>query len=189
MSLWSVLKGRSPTRVLPKGCKVFLMEIFAGAAILSSMAMSLGLEVANPVDLTMDGSDLLNSAVRTSIEKEIAEKDPYVLTFSPVCGPWGPWSHLNMSKSSATKEKIIEGARSLWYPTLKWIAKVVKERLSRGRKVLVENPWPSELWETQPFRRLLDLELFDPQTREGISAGLDFMTGEMDFCTRNQLGF
>ena len=33
------------------------MEIFAGAAILSSMAMSLGLEVANPVDLTMDGSD------------------------------------------------------------------------------------------------------------------------------------
>ena len=73
--MWSVLQGKNKGRALPKGCKVFLMEIFAGAAVLS--ALTLGLEVTNPVDIKHDGSDLLKQEVRDQIEKEIEEKDPY----------------------------------------------------------------------------------------------------------------
>ena len=120
--MWSALTGSYHKRALPKGCKVFLLEIFAGAAILSTMAMSLGLEVANPVDIALDGSNLLLSHVRDAIDKEILEKDPFAITFSPVCGPWGPWSHLNMSRSQSTCDKI-QSDRDSWYPTLRWISK------------------------------------------------------------------
>ena len=165
VSMWSTLQGKKHRTALPRGCGVFLMEIFAGCAMLTTMAVSMGLEAAAPVDLELDGSDLLKSSVRARLEAEIDAVDPYVLTFSPVCGPWGPWSHLNMSKSEKTKEKILN-ARDDWYPTLQWIAKIVKKRLKRGRKVLVENPWTSELWNTPSFRRLLQEEHFDAETLE-----------------------
>ena len=74
------------------------------------------------------------------IEQEIERQDPYCLTFAPVCGPWGSWSRLNMAKSTETMMHIL-GQRDTWYPCLQWIRKIIKARLTRGRKVLLENPW------------------------------------------------
>ena len=70
------------------------MEIFAGAAVLTSMAVSRSLPVSAPVDIKLDGSDLLKPSVRASIEKEIEMNDPYILTFGPKCdhGDLGPIS-------------------------------------------------------------------------------------------------
>ena len=39
VSLWATLKNKKAQTPLPRGCKTFLMEIFAGAAVLTSMAM------------------------------------------------------------------------------------------------------------------------------------------------------
>jgi hypothetical protein len=147
VSLWATLKGQKAKTPLPRGCKVFLMEIFAGAAVLTSMAMSLGLPVAAPIDIKLDGTDLLDPKVRREIELHIEEQDPYCVTFAPVCGPWGSWSRLNMQKSDITRETILQ-QRDAWYPCLKWIEKMVRKRMARGRKFVVENPWPSELWGT-----------------------------------------
>ena len=165
VAMWSTLRGSRKGRSLPRGCKVFLMEVFAGAAVLTSLAVNMGLEVAAPVDLELDGTNLLRPSVRARIEKEIMEKDPYVVTFSPVCGPWGPWSHVNMAKDEKTKAKI-EFERAEWYPTLKWMCGIIKQRLKRGRKVLLENPWTSELWETLCVRKLIESELHDNETLE-----------------------
>ena len=55
---------------------------------------------------SLDGSDLLKASVRQELDHEIDRLDPYVITFSPLCGPWGPWSKLNMSKNEVTREKI-----------------------------------------------------------------------------------
>lgn len=102
ISMWSTLRGHRSMSPLPKGCKVFLMEIFAGAAVLTSMALQMGLNTAAPIDIALDGSDLLKASVRMEIEQEIDRLDPYCVTFAPVCGPWGPWSRLNMAKSNET---------------------------------------------------------------------------------------
>ena len=151
-AMWSQLRHqRRPP--LPRGCKTFLMEVFAGAAVLSSLASTFGLPISTPVDIKLDGSDLLNPDIRRSIEHEIEKHDPYVVTFAPVCSPWSSWSHVNMAKSEQTRVNILS-QRDAWYPTLCWMKRIVEQRLSRGRKVLIENPWSSDLWNTLCMQKL-----------------------------------
>ena len=167
ISMWSTLRGRKSMSPLPKGCKVFLMEIFAGAAVLTSMALQMNLSAAPPVDIELDGSDLLKSAVRMKIEQEIDDLDPYCLTFAPVCGPWGAWSRLNMAKNYDTRMNILD-QRDAWYPCLQWIKKIIKKRLSRGRKVLMENPWGSDLWNTLCIDKLIQEAPVDGESGEPL---------------------
>ena len=167
ISMWSTLRGRKSMSPLPKGCKVFLMEIFAGAAVLTSMALQMNLSAAPPVDIELDGSDLLKAAVRMKIEQEIDDLDPYCLTFAPVCGPWGAWSRLNMAKNYDTRMNILD-QRDAWYPCLQWIKKIIKKRLSRGRKVLMENPWGSDLWNTLCIDKLIQEAPVDGESGEHL---------------------
>jgi hypothetical protein len=62
---------------------------------------------------------------------------PYLLKFSPVRGPWSPWQHINMSKSTDTRAKVLED-RKKWIPVVKWICGHARARLKRGCQVLVE---------------------------------------------------
>ena len=186
--LWSTLrKDQHPP--LPKGCKVFLMEIFAGAAVLTSLALSMQLPVAAPVDIKIDGTDLLNPKVRAKIEEDIERLDPFCLTFAPECAPWGSWSRLNMTRSSETHD-YIQGQRDAWYPCLQWVRKIIKQRLARGRKVLLENPWGSELWSTLCISKLIAEGPIDSETLEPLelvrgdqcSFGLrDHQTGDLHY--------
>ena len=166
-SMWNRLRNRRNAVCLPRGCGTFLMEIFAGAAVLTAMAASLQLPVSAPVDIKLDGSDLLDPKVRANLDKEIEATDPYVITFSPKCAPWCAWTNLNMSKSLETSQKI-EAEREDWYPCLQWIRKLVKRRLAQGRKVLIENPWTSYIWDTFSMRRLMSEELYDHETNERL---------------------
>lgn len=151
-ALWSSLTStpRRPSRMLPRGCKTFLMEVFAGAATLSCLVAQAGLPISQPIDVLFDSRfDLLKKENRDRMEKVIQEDDPYLLTLAPVCGPWSSWQFVNMAKDEATREKI-ELLRKQWYPVLKWLRKVIKDRLRKGREILLENPWPSMLWKL-PF--------------------------------------
>ncbi len=141
------------------------MEVFAGAAVLTAMALSMQLPVATPVDLNLDGANILDPKVRAQIEDEINRRDPYFLTFAPVCSPWGPWSRLNMAQNEETAKHILD-ERDAWYPCLRWIRKIAKKRLARGRKILVENPWGSELWPTLCFRKLIEEASADAESGE-----------------------
>ena len=72
------------------------MEIFAGAAMLTSMALNMGFEVAAPVDIKLDGSDLLKPSVRLEIEKEVERLDPYwcvICTSVRTMGPMESTEH------------------------------------------------------------------------------------------------
>jgi len=120
VSMWSTLSGSRHLTPLPKGCKVFLMEVFAGAAVLTSMALNMQLPVATPVDLNLDGTNLLDPKVRNQLDEEIDRHDPYLLTFAPVCSPWGSWSRLNMAKNEETAINIM-AERDAWYPCLCWM--------------------------------------------------------------------
>ena len=167
VSLWSTLQDDKHHTPLPRGCRVFLMEIFAGAAVLSSMAMSMGLSVAAPIDIGLDGIDLLSESTRRELEAEIDRQDPYCLTFAPVCGPWGSWSRLNLTRSSTTASHIL-AQRDAWYPCLQWIRKIILRRLQRGRKILLENPWLSELWQTLPMSKLIQQSPQDAESGEHL---------------------
>ena len=74
---------------LPRGCKTFLFEIFAGCAMLSTLAHYAGLPVSEPFDILYDPMyDLQTKEGRAMVESRIAADDPYLVTFAPVCGPW-----------------------------------------------------------------------------------------------------
>ena len=74
---------------------------------------------------------------------------------------------MNRAKSESTASKI-DADRDLWHLTLRWITRTIKARLAKGRKVLVENPWPSELWNTLCFYKLLQEELHDAETGQPL---------------------
>ena len=141
------------------------MEVFAGAAVLTSMALNMQLPVATPVDLNLDGTNLLDPKVRNQLDEEIDRLDPYLLTFAPVCSPWGSWSRLNMAKNEETAINIM-AERDAWYPCLCWIRRTIKRRLARGRKVLLENPWGSEIWSTLCLRKLVEEAPADAESGE-----------------------
>ena len=126
---------------LPRGCKTFLMEIFAGCAMLSTLAHYAGLPVSEPVDILYDPlHDLQTDAGRRHVEDRIAADDPYLVTFAPVCGPWSTtWQRVNMAKNPELMEQI-ESQRHAWKPVIRWMAKVAADRLKKGRQVLIENP-------------------------------------------------
>ena len=80
-AMWSVLQGdvKRPRRTLPKGCRSFVMEVFAGAATLSRIAASMGLAVAPPIDIEHDARyDLLQSKNRDMLWDTIEDEDPFL---------------------------------------------------------------------------------------------------------------
>ena len=156
-AMWSTLRDQTlrPKRMLPKGCKTFLMEVFAGAATLSVLASQLGLPISAPVDIEYDPRfNLLDKNNRDALWKHIEDEDPYLLTLAPVCGPWSPWQHVNLQRSEDTYEKIM-GQRNQWYPVVRWLVSVIEHRLQRGRKVLLENPWGSMMWQLRCMDQLI----------------------------------
>ena len=167
-ALWSTVSDRPRRlrRMMPKGCKTFMMEIFAGAATLSYVAAQYGLPVSPPVDILYgQHHDLLNPEVRKTISQNIQEDDPYLLVLAPVCGPWSNWQNLNMSKSEETWEKVNE-ERKKWYPVVNWVAGTIRERLQKGRQVLMENPWGSMLWRLRSIEKLIEDGVVNQATGE-----------------------
>ena len=74
LALWGTLRHhqglRRPGRLLPSGCRCFLMELFAGAAILTTMAAAWGLPVGRPIDVCYDpGHDLLKPSSRWRLHR------------------------------------------------------------------------------------------------------------------------
>eukprot|EP00435_Cladocopium_sp_Y103_P018811 s2728_g4.t1 len=169
-AMWSTLgtEIKRPRKMLPRGCKSFLMEIFAGAATLSTLAVGMGLSISPPIDVIYDDRyNLLKKANRDALEQLIEVEDPFLLTMAPICGPWSSWQHVNMAKDDYTKEKILE-QRKEWYSVLQWMAKVIRSRLAKGREVLVENPWPSLIWQLRCLEDIINEPLYNSVTDEPL---------------------
>ena len=166
--MWGLLRSSHKSvrpRLMPRGCRTLLLEIFAGAAILSHMASEMGYPVSQPVDILYDGTDLRKKEHRDTIDQQIEKDDPYLISMSPLCGPWCQWQELNMSKSEETANKIME-QRKEWYPVVKWISQVIRSRVAKGRQVLLEQPWLSKMWDSLALLRVLQDHITDPMTGE-----------------------
>ncbi len=130
---------------LPRGCKTLLLELFAGAMILSTTVAAMGYPVSQPADLKLDGTDLRDRERQKDIERQIDHDDPYFVTIAFPCELWSTWQAVNCSRSSGyAKELTAKQLEQL--PMLAWIAKIAKQRIEKGRVVLLENSWSSQAW-------------------------------------------
>ena len=167
-ALWSTVsqKPRQPKKMMPRGCKSFIFELFAGAATLTILAAQAGMPVSTPVDIQYDPAyDLLNPSNRAAIGQRIQEEDPFLLSITPVCGPWSVWQNVNLAKGGDTAEFFMH-QRKLRYPVVKWVCDLVRSRLSKGREVMLENPWGSLIWRLLCMEKLIDSQPYNVATSE-----------------------
>ena len=169
-AMWGALTDtpkRAP-RLLPRGCRSFLMEVFAGAATLTYLAAQMNLPVSAPVDIEYDTRyDLLDPRARQRLSQVIEDDDPYLLSFAPVCTAWSNWQYMNMHRYADGEERVM-AERKKWYPVLKWMAGEVRKRLQKGREVLVENPWGSQLWHVKCISELIQSGCNNQMTGEEL---------------------
>ncbi|CAK9056057.1 Transposon Ty4-J Gag-Pol polyprotein, partial [Durusdinium trenchii] len=127
-------------------------------------------EYAETFDLA--GED--NASLSPTTEPTTAPSSP---TASP--SPRAPTSsccevHLDMGKESiktlskGQKKQLKDDIHELEQKDQCLWGKIVRQRLQRGRKVLIENPWTSALWDTYSVRQLMAENLFDAETLESL---------------------
>ena len=95
-TMWAELKGvpayRRTSRVLPRGGRSFIMEIFAGAAA---------------IDLQTPGWDIRDPAARHRLSSRIEAEDPYLLAIAPVTLPWNQWSTSDLWAAGGQAREIV----------------------------------------------------------------------------------
>ncbi|CAE7548535.1 unnamed protein product, partial [Symbiodinium necroappetens] len=157
-AMWAELKGtpdyRRASRLLPRGCRSFVLELFAGAAALTALAVGYGLPTASPIDLQAPGWNLRDPAARQRLQARIEEEDPYLLAVSPVMLPWNSWSTNDLWRPGEQADKIRAGRRD-WYDAFVWLCQMVQQRTAQGRQVVLESSWSGLLWETRCLEQVL----------------------------------
>lgn len=74
----STLVGNSPT----------MLEVFAGSMNLSRVAAKRGWRVLQPVDISIDGTDLTQAKYQHEIDQVISTVKPDFVSWAPPCGPY-----------------------------------------------------------------------------------------------------
>ena len=75
-------KKENGQSLCPEDARHIFMEIFAGAALLTTIASSMGYAVSTPVDLVLDGSNILDPKVQS--ELDVKKLPDMILTSSPL---------------------------------------------------------------------------------------------------------
>ena len=146
------------------GCKTLIMEVFAGAFILTSLALGLHWPCSQPVDVLIDGIDLTTEKGRKIVDQRIEEDDPFCIIFPFPCGPWNSLTEFNASRFQHVRERV-DKTRLEHIPMLKWMVRTAKERVRRGRIALLENPATSRAYSLD---FLEDLEGTEDGTLEDV---------------------
>ncbi|CAE7802548.1 RE1 [Symbiodinium sp. CCMP2592] len=113
--------------VLPRGCRTFLLELFARAAVLTHAAScDYGLPVSSPINLVADaGHDIFTKLGREALEKVIDRDDPYAITCT-----WPSDTQLEQAEE-----------RGKFVPVMAWMQDLAKARLAKGRqKIYLDVP-------------------------------------------------
>ena len=144
VALWSTLMRAQPP--VPRGWRL-IFELFCGCALLTRMAQSQGYETCPALDI-QNGWDVFRRDHRLYAEQVLEEQRPYLLALGFTCGPWSPWQRMcqDMEKVNQKRQK--------WLPILRWIRQLARKQMARGGRVLLENPWMSEAWNTRELSEL-----------------------------------
>ena len=69
------------------------------------------------------------------------------------CGPWSPWQRMCPDKD------LVWSKRRDWLEVFPWFKRIIKKQRNRGRVSMLENPWPSEDWNTEELQQVIALGL------------------------------
>ena len=144
VAMWNILTRRPPKMM--KSWK-FLLELFAGCAVLTQMAQAMGYETCVPLD-KHTGWGVFKAEHRRYAEDIVDKEQPYLLAIAFPCGPWSPWQNLVKDREAVLQR------RKLWLPVLRWVKQMVIKQRNRGGVSLLENPWPSQAWNTKELEYL-----------------------------------
>lgn len=144
VAMWNILTRRPPKMM--KSWK-FLLELFAGCAVLTQMAQAMGYETCVPLD-KHTGWDVFKAEHRRYAEDIVDKEQPYLLAIAFPCGPWSPWQNLVKDREAVLQR------RKLWLPVLRWVKQMVIKQRNRGGVSLLENPWASQAWNTKELEYL-----------------------------------
>ena len=86
-------KTGSPFKTAPR--RQVLLEIFAGAMMLSLTAIARGWKVLQPVDI-VGGLNLMTKAARDTVDHVIATEDPDLIVAAPPCSYHSPLQPLGL---------------------------------------------------------------------------------------------
>ncbi|CAE7947914.1 RE2, partial [Symbiodinium sp. KB8] len=175
--LWNQLATKGTRRhgqhLLPRGCRTFLMELVTGAALLTHMAaIDYELSVSEPVYLKHNHHDLTTEAGRAELERQIARDDRYAISCTYHEPLWSIWGQV---LQGAPWEEVIR-VRQKWTPVIKWIFRVGRERIEKGRQFFFEHPWNSDLWKLAQVMK----ETNNPAVDGGTLEHLEVLKGESD---------
>ena len=89
--------------------------------------------------------DLSQSSNRKELFKVLVSKKPRHLWFSPECGPWCQWSHLNKNKSIDGYHRILtQRLTALWQISLAVV--LYRIQVSQNSHFHMEQPQGSQMW-------------------------------------------
>lgn len=92
-------------RGTPELCRLDVLEIYCEPeSRLTKVCQQLGLKARR---FTRADGDLSTSEGRDALWRIIQAENPRNIWVAPECGPWGNFSRLNMSRSSTTRQKIL----------------------------------------------------------------------------------
>ena len=171
--IWNQLtKGRSRRHTLLR--RSFLLEIVAGAAVVSHLASyEYGLPVSQPVDIRIGaGYDLLTKQGRDAVDRTIEEDDPHAVTFAPGGTMWGSWTNIMTGEA---REKMLQ-EREKWKPVVNLGFRHCQEEDPKGEKGPVEHPWASAMWKLPRVEQILGKGVTDAGTLK------KFETVRADLC-------
>jgi hypothetical protein len=125
-TMWSTLRSaRRPT--LPRGCEIILLEIFRGAMILTALDAAAGWTVSRPANVSPIGPDLSTPKGLVALDQRVGGGDPFHVAISRLCS-------VGRMRSVQQEHPALFG----------WVRKLVRERVDKGRLVLIEGDWLSD---------------------------------------------
>ena len=127
-----------------------LIEIFGGHAAITECAVKHGLRTLQPVDQVY-GQQLRSKEDYQKLESILMKWLPFLVIWEPICTAWCSLQHLNYDPEELRR------LRELQLASLKAMADTIKRLYAKGVHFLIENPFGTPFWETQPLRELQEL--------------------------------
>lgn len=123
-----------------RGCKADLIEVYAGAAHISEVALKKGLRVIEPIDQVY-GITLPRKGKQSLVDL-IEKRRPFLTIYEVECRLWSPLANLNYYYRPEVLEELRRGERD----GVRSMTRHCEQIHAEGRIFLIENPGPSALW-------------------------------------------
>ena len=125
---------------------VEIVEICGGAGVTSYMCMKRRLRAGHNWEL-VTGTDLTDPAVQRKVMDYLRLAKPLVIVMAPVCTPYGPLGNWNRTIHREAWESSYRRAA----PLAAFCGRVAQHQLQHGLYYVAEQPYPSRLWQEQPW--------------------------------------